>query len=169
MIMKYLQDNANKVEEINVVPNWVSKQNKSFAAWQCVEHLKLRRIEYIEAHNKETQFLKKSSYQIAPAEVSRVIEVHRSTLMHSSSYSEAFGHYLSGINAELNKLKVAKLEASKKSPSRGPIQSSKDELLKLNSKLRKQLAEAEKINIEELVKSTFDQLPLQVKQKLGIS
>ena len=64
--------------------------------------------------------------------------------------------------------KEAKILKSQKTPSRGSIRSSKDELVQANTELKKRVSELEAEKIEELVRYAFDQLPLPVKKKLGI-
>lgn len=150
------------------LPDWVTDRNASLRAWKCVEALKIERAKYIDSHSKRYEFANKSSYQVNAAEVARAITLNRSTLMHGSSYSKAFTKYLNEVNAELEAAMAKKLDPVKKNPYRGPISSSKNELVKTNAELRKRIACLEVQNTEELVTLAFDRLPLPVRRTLGL-
>lgn len=171
MIMKYFdektQNNSAQPAEASL-PHWVSKTNASFNAWVFTEKMKNERIFYIRSHHKLADFQSKLHYQIKPSEVAKGINVTRTTLMHTSTYSASFSKYIIAINKELEDIKEQKIAKIKKSPSRGSIRSGKAELLNANIELRKKLHEVEQRKIEELVHFAFDQLPLPVKKKLGI-
>ena len=171
MIMKYFEEKAttvSKVESENPHPTWVNKNNASLEAWRCVEKLKKERTRYIKSHQKVTDFLSKSSYQIKPSEVAKAINLNRTTLMHTSTYSEKFTDYLKSVNLELAALKSSQIENAISTRSRGSIRDNKDRLVTINAQLKQRVSELEQRKIEEVVKYAFDQLPLPVKKKLGI-
>jgi len=170
MVMNYMKDrvldDADEPKEEH--PSWVSDRNASLKAWQYVEEIKKEKALYIKRHNKVTNFLIQKTYQIKGSEVALALEMNRSTLMNTSSYSEDFATYLNDINDELEVAKNTKLEKSRKSTSRGTVRSSKDELVEANRKLKDRVDELESQKTEELVRYAFDQLPLPVRKKLGI-
>ena len=170
--MKYFEDqiakNSNEQDELQC-PHWVSKKNASFVAWEFIEAQKLEKMSYIKFHNKVTHFANKQTYQIKASVVARATGVHRSTLTNDSSYSVGFSAYLASVNAELIAAKDEKIKASLAKPSRGAIQSSKDELYETNKKLRKKVSELESQKTEEFVRMAFDRLPLPIRKKLGIN
>lgn len=171
MVMKYLSDRArlSRAEKSDEVrPGWASEANSSLAAWRYVEAQRKEKAGYIKSHHKNKDYLTKSHYQIKPSEVARALEINRSTLMHRSSYSNDFSAYLKAVNAELEVAKQERLERGQKSPSRGSIRNSKDELVEANKELKKRIAELEAQKTEELVRQAFDLLPLPVRIKLGI-
>ena len=170
MVMDYLKKKVahDQVSDQAEKPHWVSDNNASCKAWQYVELMKHEKTKYINSHNKRTHFMNKSSYQISAAETARAIKINRSTLMHHSSYSEIFTIYLDEVNAQLERAMKARLEASNRRPSRGPISSSKDELVSLNAELRAQIAHLEIQKTEELVTLAFDRLPLPARRILGL-
>lgn len=170
MVMDYLKKRAEKAaNDIKTeYPAWVSGKNASLKAWQYVEHLKIEKALYIKRHNKITDYLTQKTYQIKGADVASALNINRASLMNTSSYSPYFKAYLDSVNADLTAAKEAKLQKAQKTPSRGSIRSSKDELMQSNTELKKRVSELEAQKTEELVRYAFDQLPLPVKKKLGI-
>ncbi len=168
MVMKYIEIQAAAEMSKRNQPNWVSHANASLRAWQCVEALKAERVAYIASHSKVTHYLNKSDFQIKPSQVAREIGINRSTLMHSSSYSNDFTAYLRDVNVELEKLKTEKLDKARRSPSRGPTAESKEDLVRLNTELKRRIVEIENQKTEELVRLVLDQVPLPIKRKLGL-
>ncbi len=170
MVMDYLK---KRVEESAKnqdpdQPGWVSKKNASLKAWKYVEKLKKEKALYIKRHHNITDYLTKKTYQIKGSDIANDLNISRSSLMNTSTYSPHFKKYLEGVNEDLGAAKEAQLKKSKNSPSRGSIRNSKEELVRVNTELRKRVAELEAQKTEELVCRAFDQLPLPIKRKLGI-
>ncbi|MEQ8184042.1 hypothetical protein [Marinobacter salarius] len=149
-------------------PSWVSNKNASLKAWQYVEELKKEKSLYIKRHHKITDYLVQKTYQIKGSDIASALDINRASLMNTSSYSPHFKKYLDSVNKELAAAKEARLLKAQKSPSRGSIRNSKDELVRSNTDLKKRVSELEAQKTEELVRYAFDQLPLPVKKKLGI-
>lgn len=170
MVMRYIKKRAERTEKSQELdpPSWASAKNASLNAWLYVEQAKKTKALYIRRHHKITDFSKQQTYQIKGSEVAKALEMNRSTLMNTSTYSKDFSDYLDNVNQELEKAKNAKIQSVRKSPSRGTIRNSKDELLMVNKKLQKEVDELENQKTEELVRCAFDQIPLPVKKKLGI-
>lgn len=170
MVMEYMKNRAQLESDKSIEdrPKWVSERNASLKAWMYAEELKKEKVLYIKRHNKITDYLTQKTYQIKGSEVANALNLNRATLMNTSSYSKNFAAYLNGINAELEDAKVKKLEKSRKSPSRGAIKNSKDELIQANKKLKERVDQLETQKTEELVRYAFDQLALPVRKKLGI-
>lgn len=169
MVMDYFKKRAQKsVSEQGELPAWVSDSNASLRAWQYVEELKKEKALYIKHHNRVSDYLTKRVYQIKGADVAKALGMSRASLMNTSKYSNNFREYLDNVNQELKDAKNQQLEKSRKSPSRGGIRRSKDELAQDNAMLKKKIAELEAKHHEDLVRYAFDQLPLPVKKKLGI-
>lgn len=156
------------MSERGELPAWVSDRNASLRAWQYVEELKKEKALYIKHHNRVSDYLIKKVYQIKGADVAKALGMNRASLMNTSKYSNKFREYLDNVNKELKDAKNQQLEQARKSPSRGGIRRSKDELAQDNAMLKKKIAELEAKQHEDLVRYAFDQLPLPVKKKLGI-
>ncbi|POP52293.1 hypothetical protein [Zhongshania marina] len=151
-----------------VLPSWVSKENASYRAWLYVQELKIKKMQYIKSHYLAADFQNSGSYQIRGAEIAKDLGISRSSLMNTSKYSIDFRNHLDGINLELAQekdKKVAKIGASR---SRGTIRSSKGDLVLINNELKKRLSDLENKKVADLVTYAFDQLPLDVKRKMGL-
>ena len=171
MVMEYLKNKAKSKPATNEtkLPDWVSKSNSSFKAWQYVEELKKEKSLSIKRHHKATDFLTKKTHQIKGSDIAKALCISRASLMNTSSYSESFRQYLEKVNRELEEAKNAKLKNTSQSASRGSIRNRKDELMTMNTDLKKRLSALENQKTEELVRYAFDQLPLNIKRKLGLS
>lgn len=172
MVMKYLK---NRVETADARekdhadrPNWVSEKNASAKAWQRAEELKLEKQLYIKRHKSPTDFIVKKHYQINGAEVARAVDVNRTVLMNTSSYSKHFREYLAGVNAELEEEKNARLKKAENPTAGGVQRSRKQDLIDRIRKDEETIAELEG-RIAENFDEIFDKLPLPIKKKLGIS
>lgn len=170
MVMDYLKKRVEEAAHIQEIehPKWVSDKNASLKAWECVEKLKKEKLLYIKRHNKITDYLTQKHYQIKGSDIASAVNINRASLMNTSSYSPHFRKYLDSVNFDLAAAKDAKLQKTRKAPSRGSIRSSKDELLGVNAELKKRVSALEAQKSEELVRYAFDQLPLPIKKKLGI-
>lgn len=170
MVMDYLKRRADEAASEKEIarPDWVSGKNASLKAWEYVEKLKKEKALYIKRHHKITDYLTKKNYQIKGSDVASALKISRASLMNTSSYSPHFKKYLDSVNDELMAAKEARIQKAKKTPSRGSIRSSKDELMQANTELKNRVSKLEEQKTEELVRYAFDQLPLPVKKKLGI-
>ncbi|PTB98226.1 hypothetical protein C9993_08500, partial [Marinobacter sp. Z-F4-2] len=110
----------------------------------------------------------KKHYQINGAEVARAVDVNRTVLMNTSSYSKHFREYLAGVNAELEEEKNARLKKAENPTAGGVQRSRKQDLIDRIRKDEETIAELEG-RIAENFDEIFDKLPLPIKKKLGIS
>ena len=165
--LKKLAEESSKIQDV-ALPKWVSNNNASLKAWQYVEQLKKEKALYIKRHHNITDYLTKKPYQIKGSDIATSLKISRSSLMNTSKYSPDFKNYLDGVNEELEIAKEAQLKKAKDSPSRGSIRNSKEELVRVNTELRKKVDELVAQKTEEIVRRAFDQLPLPIKRKLGI-
>lgn len=172
MVMEYLKkrvEAARATDEDSVkCPKWVSEKNASARAWQCAENLKQEKQLYIKRHKSPTNFLVKKHYQIKGSDVAKAAGVNRTVLMNTSTYSEHFRQYLTGINAELEKAKEAQLKRAENPTGSGVQRSKKQDLIDRIRQDERAIAELEQ-RIGENFEEIFDKLPLPIKKKLGIS
>ena len=171
MTMNYLQKKSEKAnaKQQTHPPEWVSKENVTYDAWKYVEQRKKEITQYIKQHSKVTDFLTQKTYKIKGSEIAKGLKINRPSLMCTSSFSATFSEYLDEVNTDLEAAKDEKLEKAKKKSSRCSVKESKDDLVLANKKLKERVDELEAQKMEELVARTFDELPLPVKKKLGIS
>ena len=170
MVMDYINKRIEEASSNSKLdyPEWVSKKNLSFRAWEYVEQLRREKALYIRRHSKVTDFSAKKAYQIKGSEVARGLGISRTSLNNTSSFSPHFKKYLSKVNAELAASKDERLEKAKRINSRGPIKSNKNQIVLANAKLKRRVDELEAQKTEEIVRLAFDQLALPIKRKLGI-
>ena len=171
MVMDYLKERSKKSTDKQKTqpPGWTSDENYSLKAWEKIEELKKEKAKYIKNHTKVTDFLIQKNYRIKGEDIAKALNANRSSLMNTSDFSPKLKQHLDKTNAILDKAKDLQLEKKKKNPSRGSIKNSKAELVKANTALRKKVEKLEAQKTEELVSRTFDELPLPIKKKLGIS
>lgn len=172
MVLDFLKkrmEEAASGEQVCDVPVWVSSHNHSLKAWHYVENLKKEKLRNIKSYNTVLALSIQKNYQIKGAEIASALSISRASLMNTSKYSCYFRAYLDVVNQNLENAKEIKLKKVKKLPSRGSIRDSKDELVKANNILKKRVDQLEAQNTEKIVSKAFDQLPLPIKKKLGIS
>jgi hypothetical protein len=168
MVLNYFEQQDNNPQSSKQLPSWLSNDNFSYPAWKYTEELRILKADYIKQHHKAADFVVKRNYQIRGADIAAHLKINRSSLMNTSSFSKKFRQYLDEVNIDLMKQKESRIQQSRNHPSRGSIESSKNQLLEANIKLKKQVDELQSQNIKELVERTFDQLPLPLKRKLGL-
>ena len=144
--MDYFNNKADKKEKKvkETLPEWVSEENASYAAYKATEKLKGVKISYIKEHTKKSHFKIKKNWHIFARRVAEDINIAVSTLISRSSYSDEYSKYLEEINSDLEALKNERIKGSEKNKSRGAIARNKDELvaevtdLKVENKLLKE-------------------------------
>ena len=168
MSIEILRRLAQQEKNNAPAPEWVSKKNASFRAYECINKLKELRLKYISQHNRPKDYVKKSDFQISASEVSREIGIAKTTLIVSSAYSPGLKKYLAEVNGELERLKDRKLEVFKRNQSDGVHQKTKDEIAEKLQKTRAELDEITKRNAVTQVEAVLAALPLPIKRQLGM-
>jgi ribosomal protein S20 len=169
MSLNTLRHLSNAAKNIKTLPEWVSRKNMSFAAYQRINELKIERLQYISTHNKFKDYKKKSLYQISASEVARAIGAATTTLISTSAYSQNLKNYLDETNKFLNNNKESKLKTHIKNLGSGLKQQKKDVLLEKLQSTQEEFAALKKQNASDQVKIILNALSLPVKQKLGIN
>src|SRR5690554_6176163 len=108
--MDYFDDLISPREERERLPDWVSKNNKSYEAYVAMHELKAERMEYILTHRNRSDYkVKFRSYQISGSQVALKVGISKVTLISTSAYSGGFKDALTEINRELMDAKKIKL------------------------------------------------------------
>tara|TARA_R110001599_G_scaffold310115_1_gene517217 strand:- start:12534 stop:13040 length:507 start_codon:yes stop_codon:yes gene_type:complete len=145
------------------LPSWVNPKNSSQKAYEAIEELKKVKQQFIRKHGLKSQYTTKSTYQISKADVARLVGSEPQPLFNSCSYSGLLKRYLDDVNKELDASRERRIR------NKGGLrQKKKDELVK-------ELQET-KVNNDRLLVDTIDtvyertinNLPLDVKRKLGL-
>lgn len=145
------------------LPAWVSAKNSSQKAYEAIEELKKVKRQFIRKHGLKSQYKTKSTYQVSKTDVARLVGPKPQPLFNSCSYSESLTKYFNDVNKELDAYRERRIR------NKGGLrQKKKDDLVK-------ELQET-KVNNERLLVDTVDavyertinNLPLDVKRKLGL-
>jgi len=168
MSLKFLKQKADRQKIDDTLPAWVSNKNITLKAFECIQQLKIKKLQYITSHNKTSHFQTKKLFQISASEVARKVKCATPTLISTSAYSAELKSYLAEINQELEQKKNRKIQTHKKTLSSGMKQRKKGEISSALQETRKELSELKKKNAEEQVLFVLKSLSLPVKHKLGI-
>jgi hypothetical protein len=169
MTIKTLKLRAKAAKNDTKLPMWVSVNNLSLPAYQCINQLKIERLNYIETHNKSIDYKKKSLFQINASEVARIIGCATPTLINTSAYSPKLKIFLDQTNLDLEQEKKKKLNTHAKTLSLGLKQHRKDQLLVDLQKANLELKLLKQANALQQAKEIINSLSLPIKQKLGIN
>ena len=166
-----LQEEHEKLQNPDKLPEWVNTKNASFSAWRYLDEQKDERLNYINSHKKISDFKKKSLWQISVSEVARAISVSSVTLdpQKGSRWAVGFRDELATINDELAQAKNKRLNTYKKNKAKGVARSSNNELLLKCQKLEKELQEEKQKNADQQWFKRVSKLSLPVKQILGLN
>jgi len=148
--------------------DWVSENNLTSKIVECIQKLKVEKLQYIASHNMTSHYKIQKHYRVIPAEVARRVGCAVTTLTHSSAYSDNVKEYIQKINEELELEKRKKIKTHKSTLSAGMKQRKKDEISRELQMVRKDLEELKKKNAEEQVLLVLKSLSLPVRNKLGI-
>lgn len=157
-------DQDDVQEEAKALPGWVTHENNSIKAYQAIETLRKEKKRFIRGHSLKSNYRKKSDYQIMKAEVARIAGTHAQPLFGSVSYSEKLTAHFEEVNQKLEEAKNNRLSKARN----GFNTRLKSELVK---ELRVKTEEVDKFAqkyVDEIVKRSIDQLPLDVKRKLKL-
>lgn len=168
MFLEQLKSRAEDKKNNKPQPDWVSEKNITLRAYQLINQLKTERLQYIQKHNKVSDFEKKKLYQISATEVASGLEVATTTLISTSRYSSSLKAFLNEVNQELENAKSKKLETHKKTLAVGTRKRKKDELVLELQKTRAELGELKIRNAVEQAKYVLKELPLPIKRALGL-
>lgn len=150
-----------KEQELEKLPDWVNKSNKSYGAYHALHRLKSERLEYIRTHKKKTDFKTASrSHEIRAAQVAREVDMSNVTLTSSSAYSSKFNKELELVNKFLAEKKAQRIKEIEQ--KRKDAQNEKD----LRQTLKTRAPEAEKALVEQQVTKALDYLNNDIKKIL---
>jgi len=164
-MLEFFQEPTKNEDEL---PEWVSKSNISYKAYNEVLKLKAEKLSYIERHNRKSHFKCKKLYQISIRNVAVNIDIANTTLSQKSSYAKGFKAFLDTINKELESLKNERLKVTANRKSRGAVAYNKNELVEEVNTLKKENKKLRETNVKEQVELIFDKLSLPIKNALEL-
>jgi len=167
------EDKADTEKELL---EWVSKDNKSFVAWEAINNIKKEKIAYISKHKTATAFRTVSKFQVKKSEVALIVDISTQMLFYGLSYSKKLLEYLEGkedqegvrdggVNGELMKRKNERIAK----PRTGLASKSKPEVYATAQEAKKRIKELEAQNAEDQLTLAIEKLSFDVRDKLKLT
>ncbi|HBY88709.1 MAG TPA: hypothetical protein DEO86_22900 [Colwellia sp.] len=146
------------------LPDWVSKDNSSYAAYQAILSLEKEKKLFIKNHKLKSQYIAIYNYQINKSEVGRIVGKNPQPLFYSNLYSEGLRIFFDNTNKSLEKSKVARINSSQS----GIGNMRKDDLVLEHKALIKTHENSSSKLVDDVYQKLIDNMPLDVKRKLRI-
>jgi hypothetical protein len=159
-----------KAEPEDKLPEWVSANNASLAAYEAINTLEKEKFAYISKHKTATAFRIAKNFQVQKKEVADAIGATTQAIFYASSYSEKLIEYLQGnnskggINGNLMKRKDERIAK----PRTGLASKSKSEVYSTAQDAIKRIKELEAQNAAAQLELAIAKLPLNVRDKLKL-
>ena len=169
------QSVAKDKAETETLPEWVSADNASLAAYNAINRIKKEKFAYISKHKTATKFRVAKTFQVQKKEVADAIDATTQAIFYASSYSEDLLEYLegkegddgkrtAGINGELMKRKNERIAK----PRTGIASLSRPEVNATAKSANKRITELEAQNVADQLALAIAKLPLNVRSKLKL-
>jgi hypothetical protein len=153
-----------KHSEENVLFDWITHENSSYAAYQAILSLKLNKKAYIKKHKLKSHYLKKSNYLIQKSEVARLVNKKAQPLFNSNSYSIYLRNFFDKSNRELEKEKDLRINRL----STGIGNKRKEDLVIEHKALINTHKENQSQTVDDLYQKLLDNMPLDIKRRLKL-
>lgn len=159
-----------KAELKDKMPEWVSAQNASLAAYNAINSLKKEKFAYISKHKTATAFRIAKKFQVQKKEVADAVGATTQAIFYASSYSEKLIEHLQGkdgnggVNGELMKRKDERISKSRT----GLASKSKSEVYSTAQEAMKRIKELEMQNAAAQLELAIAKLPINVRVKLKL-
>jgi len=165
-----------KAETENELPDWVSEDNASLAAYNAINNIKKEKYAYISKHKTASKFIVAKTFQVQKSEVAKILGKTTPALFYASSYSEKLLEYLEGkedqegvrnggVNGELMKRKNERIAK----PRTGLASKSKKEVYVTAQTANSRIKELEAQTAEGQLELAIKKLPLNVRDKLKLT
>jgi len=157
-----LLDEETAPKGIDELPDWVSKENGSYIAYQAIGALKLDKLAYIKKHTRAVDFKAKKKYHISQLEVAAAVNMARTGLFSHGPYAAELKKFLSDTNDALEQVKERKLKP------KGLRAECKEDVIKKAIDYKSECKYWKNKKIEEFYDSLLGKMPLKDRQKLGL-
>jgi hypothetical protein len=165
-----------KAETENELPDWVSEDNASLAAYNAINNIKKEKYSYISKHKTTTKFRVAKTFQVQKSEVAEKIGATTQALFYASSYSEKLLEYLEGkedqegvrkggVNGVLMKRKNERIAK----PRTGLASKSKKEVYAKAQTANSRIKELEAQIAADQLTLAIEKLPMNVRDKLKLT
>lgn len=162
-----LEENDQQPErtELDKKFEWVKLHPTAKDAYKAINSLKEEKLRYIRGHPQKSSYKVKKYWTISKAEVGRRIGKESQPLFNSNTFSEKLTEYFNEVNDNLHKSKEARLNKPKKGYQHKTKEELKNSTIKLTNENKKLLQNT----CEELYEKMLNDIPLDVKRKLGLN
>jgi hypothetical protein len=162
----FLDNNDLSLEQpkSKVLPDWVSRDNSSYAVYQAILLLEVEKISFIKKHKLKSEYKKKSNFEIKKSEVARIVGKNAQPLFNSNSYSEELLFFFDETNQNLVTTKEARINA----PKSGVGNMRKEDLVVEHKSLLQSHDKSKLQCVDDIYQKFLDNIPLDVKRKLKL-
>ncbi|GAA5142631.1 MULTISPECIES: hypothetical protein [Thalassotalea] len=151
--------------EVDKDLTWILLHPTAKEAYTAINNLKMEKLRFISGHPDKGSYKYKKYWTISKVEVARRVGKKPQPLFNSNTYSAGLITYFNGVNSKLHKAKYDRINK----PNKGYQHKTKEELKASTVKLTKENKKLLQNTCEELYGRMLNDIPLDVKRKLGLN
>ncbi len=157
------EESKNNPNKKNKLPDWVSDNNKSKAAYFEIEKCFEAKVAFIMRNSLESQFKgNKKSWIIKKTEVADALNSDVSTVFHNETFKAGINDYLKDKNSELTKKKNKRLKTN------GVANKNKTQLVEEVKDYKKAYEALKQRKNKLLLRMMLEKMPLRDKKVLSL-
>jgi flagellar hook-basal body complex protein FliE len=153
------------ITEVDKELEWIKLHPTAEEAYEAINNLKEEKLRYIRGHPNKSSYKVQKYWTISKAEVGRRIGKESQPLFNSNTFSEKLTKYFDKVNDDLHKSKESRLNKPKKGYQHKTKEELKNSTIELTNENKKLLQNT----CEELYGRLLNDIPLDVKRKLGLN
>ena len=161
------EKNSQELEskKLDKTLEWVNLHPTAEEAYKAINNIKKEKLRYIRGHPNKSSYKVQKYWTISKAEVGRKIGKESQPLFNSNTFSKGLSLYFDKVNDDLHKSKEDRLNK----PNKGYQHKTKEELKNSTIKLTNENKKLLQNTCEELYRRMLNDIPLDVKRKLGLN
>ncbi|GFD67916.1 hypothetical protein [Alteromonas sp. KUL106] len=161
-----LEENGQGLEttEVGKKLEWIKLHPTAEKAYKAINNLKEEKLRYIRGHPNQNSYETKKHWTFTKAEVGRKIGKESQPLFNSNTFSEGLTEHYDNAIKELHKSKEDRLKKTNK----GYQHRTKEELVNSTKTLTDENKKLLQNTCEELYERFLNDIPLDIKRKLGL-
>lgn len=161
-----IEENDQQPEstEVGKKLEWVKLHPTAEEAYNAINNIRDEKLRYIRGHPDRASYKYKKYWTISKAEVARRVGKESQPLFNSNKYSVGLKNYFNDVNEKLHVAKESRINK----PNKGYQHKTKEELKNSTIKLTKENKKLLQNTCEELYEKMLNDIPLDVKRKLGL-
>lgn len=150
--------------EVDKELEWIKLHPTAEEAYKAINNLKDEKLRYIKGHPDKDSYIYKKYWTISKAEVARRVGKGSQPMFNSNNYSVGLKKYFNDINEKLHAAKENRINK----PNKGYQHKTKEELKNSTIKLTNENKKLLQNTCEELYGRLLNDIPLDIKRKLGL-